>query len=86
VPTADPRFRRQERIRVSVGVSADAGTVAGILLDRLGKTINVPVKVDQAEPTALVAELALAPLAAGDYIIALGAGPKRLLVPLRIVP
>jgi hypothetical protein len=86
VPTADPRFRRQERIRVSVGVSADAGTVAGTLLDRQGRTINVPVKVDQAEPTALVAELALAPLAAGDYIIALGAGPKRLLVPLRIVP
>ena len=48
--------------------------------------MNVPVKVDQAEPTALVAELALAPLAAGDYVLALGAGPKRLLVPLRIVP
>ena len=48
--------------------------------------MNVPVKVDQTAPEALVAELALAPLAAGDYVLALGGGPKRLLVPLRIVP
>jgi len=86
VPTADPRFRRQERVRVSVGVAAGAGTVAGTLLDRQGRPINIPVKLDQAEPTAVVAELALAPLAAGDYVLALGGGPKRLLVPLRVVP
>lgn len=88
VPTADPRFRRQERIRVTVGPPADTagGTVAASLLDRQGKPMNIPVKVDQTEPTALVAELALAPLAAGDYILALGGGPNRLLVPLRIVP
>ena len=86
VATADPRFRRQERVRVSVGVAAEAGTVAGTLLDRQGKPINVPVKIDQAQPTALVAELALAPLAVGDYVLALGTGPTRLLVPLRIVP
>ena len=86
VPTADPRFRRQERLRVSVGVGAEAGTVTGTLLDRQGRPMNVPVKVDQTAPEALVAELALAPLAAGDYVLALGGGPKRLLVPLRIVP
>jgi VWFA-related protein len=86
VPTADPRFRRQERIRVSVGIGPEAGTPAGALLDRSGRPINVPVKLDQSEPTALVAELALAPLAAGDYVLALGGGPKRLFVPLRIVP
>ena len=44
------------------------------------------MKVDQTAPEALVAELALAPLAAGDYVLALDGGPKRLLVPLRIVP
>ena len=86
VPTADPRFRRQERLRVSVGVGAEAGTVTGTLLDRQGRPMNVPVKMDQTAPEALVAELALAPLAAGDYVLALGGGPKRLLVPLRIVP
>jgi hypothetical protein len=48
--------------------------------------MTVPVKVDQAEPGRLVAELVLAPLAAGDYLVALGTWPKRLLVPLRIVP
>ncbi len=86
VPTADPRFRRQERLRVSVGVGAETGAVTGTLLDRLGKPMSVPVKIDQADPVALVAELALAPLAAGDYVLALGGGPRRLLVPLRIVP
>ena len=65
VPTADPRFRRQERLRVSVGVGAAAGAVTGTLLDRQGRPMNVPVKVDQTEPAALVAELALAPLAGG---------------------
>ena len=75
VPTADPRFRRQERLRVSVGVGAEAGTVTGTLLDRQGRPINVPVKVDQTAPEALVAELTLAPLAAGDYVLALGGGP-----------
>ncbi len=50
--------------------------------------MNVPVKIEQAEPAALVAELALAPLAVGDYVLALGGGggARRLLVPLRIVP
>ena len=86
VPTADPRFRRQERLRVSVGVGAEAGAVTGTLLDRQGRPMNVPVKLDQTAPEALVAELTLAPLAAGDYVLALGGGPKRLLVPLRIVP
>jgi VWFA-related protein len=86
VATADPRFRRQERLRVSVGVGAEAGAVTGTLLDRQGRAMNVPVRIDRADPVALVAELALAPLAAGDYVLALGGGPTRLLVPLRIVP
>ena len=61
--------------------------MTGTLLDRQGRPINVPVKVDQTAPEALVAELTLAPLASGDYVLALGGGgPRRLLVPLRIVP
>jgi VWFA-related protein len=87
VPTADPRFRRQERVRVAVSApSGAAGPITGTLLDRQGKPINVPVRIDQPVPPALVAELALAPLAVGDYVLALGEGPGRLLVPLRIVP
>jgi hypothetical protein len=85
-PTADLRFRRQERLRVSLGVDSAAGAVTGTLLDRQGKPINVPVRIDQAQPTALVAELALAALAVGDYVLALDGGSRRLLVPLRIVP
>lgn len=86
VATADPRFRRQERVRVTVGVPAEGAPIAGTLLDRQGRAMTVPVKVDRTEPAVLVAELVLAPLAAGDYVIALGTGPQRLLVPLRVVP
>ena len=52
--------------------------MTGTLLDRHGKPINVPVKIDQSAPAALIAELTLAPLAAGDYVLALGAGGSRL--------
>jgi hypothetical protein len=50
--------------------------------------MSVPVKVEQSDPAVVVAELTLAPLAVGDYVLALGGGggARRLLVPLRIVP
>jgi VWFA-related protein len=87
VATADSRFRRQERVRVAVGVApAAAGPIGGSLLDRHGKPINVPVRIDGGGGAPLVAELSLAPLAAGDYVLALGSGPGRLLVPLRVIP
>ncbi len=43
------------------------------------------MKIDQSDPAALVAELVLAPLAVGDYVLALGGGSRRVLVPLRVV-
>ena len=86
VPTADLRFRRQERVRVSVGHEAADPEVTGALLDRKGKPIDVPVRVNRPEPAGLVAELSLAPLAAGDYVIAIGAGAGRLFVPFRVIP
>jgi VWFA-related protein len=86
IPTADLRFRRQERVRVSVGTRAADAAVPGTLLDRNGKPMDVPVRVNRAEPEALVAELSLAPLAAGDYVIAIGSGTSRLLVPFRVIP
>ena len=72
---------------MTVGAPAGTGApVAGTLLDRQGKPINVPVRVERSEAEALVAALAFAPLAVGDYVLALGGGPGRLLVPLRVIP
>ena len=41
-PTADPRFTRNERVRVEVPSASPATTARGELLDRLGKTLAYP--------------------------------------------
>lgn len=86
IPTADMRFRRQERVRVQLEPGPDGTPVAGALLDRNGQPLEIPVRVEQPADSTLVAELILAPLAAGDYVMALRGGDARLLVPFRIVP
>ena len=97
VVTADPRFRRSEQIRVEVPVAASTPMTAR-LLDRSGKAVPVPVisaaREDADGSRWQTAQLLLAPLAAGDYVIELagqaggagGAGPAgRILVAFRVV-
>ncbi|HEY8549632.1 MAG TPA: VWA domain-containing protein [Vicinamibacterales bacterium] len=86
VPTADLRFRRQERVRIRVDRDGPSSEVAGTLLDRRGNPIDVPVRVNRTDASPLVAELTLAPLATGDYVIALGQGSDQLLVAFRVIP
>jgi VWFA-related protein len=97
VPTADLRFRRSERIRVEVP-APNASTVSARLLDRSGKPLTLPVTAamrDEADGSRwATAQLALAPLAAGDYVIEMsgraggsgGAGAFKKLIAFRIVP
>ena len=98
VPTADLRFRRNEQVRVEVPtVSSDPITAR--LLDRTGKPLAVPVTAtvrDDADGSRWVtAQLALAPLAAGDYVIEIVAGSggsgapsgeRRMISAFRVVP
>ena len=92
VATADLRFRRSEHIRVEVPSTSPA--VSARLLDRTGKVLAVPltaaVREDADGSRWQTAELALAPLAVGDYVIELAGGAggerKRTLVAFRIVP
>jgi hypothetical protein len=94
VPTADLRFRRSDTLRVMVPVSAGTAADGAQLLDRAGKTLSVPVMasvVDEADGSRwLTAQAALAPLAAGDYVIELNAtvagAQKRTLTAFRVVP
>ena len=88
-PTADLKFRRSERIRVEVPSAATATSAR--LLDRTGKPMPVPVASamhSDADGTPWVtAEVALAPLAPGDYVIELAAGEQtRTLAAFRVVP
>ena len=92
-PAADLRFRRNERIRVDLP-APNSGPVAARLLDRLGKALPIPLTAsvrDDADGSRWqTTELALAPLAAGDYLIELASGAggeeKRTLVAFRVVP
>ena len=60
------------------------------MLDRTGKALPIPVagsvKDDADGIRWRSAEVALAPLAPGDYIIELAAGTGRTLVAFRVVP
>jgi len=73
-PTADARFRRTERLQAEVARIDPAAAVTGRLLNRAGQVMQVPVAItervgaDNAAPM-VVAELALAPLAAGEYVL-----------------
>jgi VWFA-related protein len=89
IATADLRFRRTERVIVEVPTtSTDAGTAQ--LLNRSGQTMPIPVTAairEDAEGSRWrTAQLALAPLGVGDYVIELSAGNEKTLTAFRILP
>ena len=89
MPTADLRFRRTERIIVEVPTtSEDAGTAQ--LLNRTGQPMTIPVTTavrnDADGSRWRTAQLALAPLAPGDYVIEQSAGAEKTLTAFRILP
>jgi VWFA-related protein len=89
LPTADLRFRRSEQVRVEIPTpSAEGG--AARLLDRTGRPLAIPVvaavRSDGDGSRWLTAQVALAPLAPGDYVIELSEGNNRMLAAFRIVP
>lgn len=93
VATADLRFRRNERIRIDIP-AADSSPVTARLLDRTGRPLAIPLTAtlrdDPDGSRWQSTELALAPLAAGDYVIemtaARGGSENRTLAAFRIVP
>jgi VWFA-related protein len=95
VSTADLRFRRNERLRAELPWRAGE-TPTARLLDRAGRALAVPVATsvrDAGDGTwRVAAEVALSPLAAGDYVIEVSrAGPpggesRVLFAGFRVVP
>jgi VWFA-related protein len=93
MPTADLRFRRSEQLRVEIPASG-SDSLSARLLDRSGKPLSVPLTTgvrDDADGSRWqTAQVALAPLAVGDYLIELSGGSggetKRTLVAFRVVP
>ena len=89
LPTADLRFRRNEQVRVEVP-TASSDPISARLLDRTGKPLAVPVAAalrDDADGSRWrTAQLALAPLAPGDYVIEIASGDQRMLSAFRVIP
>jgi VWFA-related protein len=74
VPTADPRFRRTERLRIEIPVGGEGFIGTGRLLTREGQALPLVVTASTRTDTTqtrhfVVAEVVLAPLAAGEYVL-----------------
>jgi hypothetical protein len=93
LPTADLQFRRTERVRLELPTAATVTATSGEVLDRAGKTMPLTVTATtrtEAGITWASAELNLAPLAAGDYILKLKAEAagktEEVVTGFRLVP
>lgn len=74
VATADKQFRRTDRVRLELPSSESVTATSAEILNRSGKPISIPVATSVRTEGALTwatAEVALAPLAAGDYALRL---------------
>lgn len=74
VPTADPRFRRTERLRIEVPLAEPATEATGRMLTREGQPMPLVVtyssRVDDVSKLRLgVADVTLSALAAGEYVL-----------------
>jgi VWFA-related protein len=93
VPAADLRFSRTERVRIEIPVAPEASAGAARLLDRGGQPLPVTVTTaERTDPDAgqrwITADLTLAPLGAGDYVVEIGvegASVNRTLAAIRVV-
>jgi VWFA-related protein len=89
VPTADPQFTRTERVRLELPRAAPPRSLTAVLLDRAGSPLNVRVTTatrQEGPVTWAVAELALAPLAHGDYVVKLVVDGQESVTAIRVVP
>ncbi len=93
MPVGDPRFRRQERVRVEVPVLGAFRASLVQLLDRTGRPLHLPVATTEREEDGaciVAGDLVLAPLASGEYVleVAVATGERTLtvLAAFQIVP
>ena len=94
VATADPRFRRTDRLRVEIPLLGAIDGASGELLDKNGQVMPVPIEASTRHEDAALqwasADATLAPLAPGDYAIRTtiqrGSTKQQVLTAFRIVP
>jgi hypothetical protein len=93
--TADPRFRRTERLRIEIPRFSQDASLTARLLNREGQVLPLTVALAERLDESLqlrfiVADLTLAPLAQGEYVVdvaAEGNGRKESVTyGFRIIP
>jgi hypothetical protein len=88
--TADPRFRRNERLRLELP-TASPDSAEARLLDRLGKPLALPAGMTERPDASgsfkwLVIEPPLTALAPGDYAIEVNQGGASQITAFRVIP
>jgi VWFA-related protein len=93
LPTADKQFRRTDRVRLELPSAETISATSAELLDRSGKAIGVPVATSTRTSDGMTwatAEVALAPLAVGEYALRLrtekAGKTSEVVTGFRIVP
>jgi VWFA-related protein len=88
--TADPRFMRSDRLKLELATTAPTPATARIL-DRNRKELSVPAQVSERTDASgafrwIVADVTLAPFAAGDYAVEVTQGRDKRVTEFKIVP
>lgn len=90
VRTADPTFNRHERLRLELPTERQ-GRVLARVVDRTGRPLPIPLELDEREAAPggyrwVVVDLAVAPLAIGEYAIEASMGLSEQRVGFRVAP
>jgi VWFA-related protein len=88
--TADPRFTRNDRLRLELATSAATPATAR-MLDRNRNELSVPAQVsERADPSGafrwIVIDALLSPFAAGDYAVEVTQGRVKRVTEFKLVP
>jgi hypothetical protein len=88
--TADPRFRRNERLRIEIPAATEDAATAQ-LLDRTGKPLPTPIEIVQRADGSgafhwLVIEPPVLSLALGDYAVEVTQNGNSRVVAFRVIP
>jgi VWFA-related protein len=82
-PAGAPQFTRTERARFDVLKLGSAPLTAARVINREGETMEVPVTLG-AHDEWLSAEVTLAALGLGDYLVEMTVGSQKVLAPFRV--
>ena len=90
LPTADARFRRNERLRLELPTSAAAAPATARFLDRTGKPLQAAAAVTIRNEagtgvTWIVVDSPVSPFAAGDYLVEVTQEGASQMVAFRVV-